>query len=266
MKADKVYIELIKRVLQEGEKREDRTGVGTVSTFGERAVYDLKDSFPLLTTKKVWFKGMRVELEWFLKGLTNTKYLVERGVHIWDEWADEDGELGPVYGKQWRDWKGIDQISKVIDDIKNNPSSRRLIVSAWNVGSIEKMALPPCHLLFQFSVREGGLLDCQLYQRSADLFLGVPFNIASYGLLTHAIAHLTGLTANRLIHVMGDAHIYTNHLAQVREQIRIYENEPPRPTPQLKVLELDNINNLDQAIIEVIDYRPHPPLKGEVAV
>jgi len=266
MKADKVYIELLKKVLTEGEQRVDRTGVGTISTFGERAIYDLKDSFPILTTKRVWFKGVRVELEWFLKGLTNTKYLIERDVHIWDEWADDNGDLGPVYGKQWRDWRGIDQISEIIQNIKDDPNSRRLIVSAWNVKALKKMALPPCHLLFQFSVREGGLLDCQLYQRSADLFLGVPFNIASYGLLTHAIAHLTGLTPHRLIHVMGDAHIYTNHLDQVREQIRIYEEEPPRPIPKLKILELDDINHLDHALIEMIDYLPHPPIKGIVAV
>ena len=216
------YLDLLKKVKESGKPKGDRTGTGTLSIFGHQMRFDLQDSFPLLTTKKIHFKSVAYELLWFLKGDTNIKYLKDNGVSIWDEWADENGDLGPVYGKQWRDWKGAngfhDQISNVIDQIKNNPNSRRHIVSAWNVAEIPSMALAPCHILFQFYVQEGKL-SCQLYQRSADIFLGVPFNIASYALLTHMIANVCDLEVGDFVHTLGDAHLYNNHLTQADEQL-----------------------------------------------
>lgn len=264
--ADKRYIKLVKRVLKKGIETKDRTGVGTLSLFGERVKYDLRKGFPLLTTKRVWFNGVLHELIWFLKGDTNIKYLQNNKVHIWDEWADKDGNLGPVYGKQWRDWGGIDQIKEVVKEIKKNPTSRRLIVNAWNVSELKEMALPPCHLLFQFSVRGGEFLDCQVYQRSADLFLGVPFNIASYALLTHAVAHVTHLKVGTLTHVMGDCHIYLNHLDQVKEQVRRYEEEEKRPAPTLEINGLKDITRLKEAHITLNHYNPYGKIEGEVAV
>lgn len=219
----KPYHELLQRVLNEGTRKEDRTGVGTISVFGAQLRFNLEDGFPLVTTKKVHLKSIIHELLWFLKGSTNIQYLKENGVRIWDEWADENGDLGPVYGAQWRSWKTvdgrtIDQISELLEQIKKNPDSRRLIVNAWNVGEISKMALAPCHTMFQFYV-SNGKLSCQLYQRSADLFLGVPFNIASYALLTMMIAQVTGLGVGDFVHTFGDAHIYTNHFEQVNLQL-----------------------------------------------
>ncbi|MEH7103335.1 thymidylate synthase, partial [Bacillus velezensis] len=219
----KQYKDLCRHVLENGEKKGDRTGTGTISTFGYQMRFNLQEGFPMLTTKKLHFKSIAHELLWFLKGDTNVRYLQENGVRIWNEWADENGELGPVYGSQWRSWRGadgetIDQISRLIHDIKTNPNSRRLIVSAWNVGEIDHMALPPCHCLFQFYVADGKL-SCQLYQRSADVFLGVPFNIASYALLTMMIAHVTGLEPGEFVHTFGDVHIYQNHVEQVNLQL-----------------------------------------------
>ena len=216
------YLDLLKKVKDSGKPKGDRTGTGTISIFGHQMRFDLQESFPLLTTKKIHFKSVAYELLWFLKGDTNIKYLKDNGVSIWDEWADENGDLGPVYGKQWRNWKGADgfhdQISSVIQQIKDNPNSRRHIVSAWNVAEIPRMALAPCHILFQFYVQDGKL-SCQLYQRSADVFLGVPFNIASYALLTHMIANVCDLKVGDFIHTLGDAHLYNNHLAQAEVQI-----------------------------------------------
>ena len=216
------YLDLLKKVKDSGKPKGDRTGTGTISIFGHQMRFDLQESFPLLTTKKIHFKSVAYELLWFLKGDTNIKYLKDNGVSIWDEWADENGDLGPVYGKQWRNWKGADgfhdQISSVIQQIKDNPNSRRHIVSAWNVAEIPRMALAPCHILFQFYVQDGKL-SCQLYQRSADVFLGVPFNIASYALLTHMIANVCDLKVGDFIHTLGDAHLYNNHLAQAEEQL-----------------------------------------------
>jgi thymidylate synthase len=263
--ADKRYIKLIKRVLSKGIESDDRTGVGTISLFGERSVYNLKKGFPLISLKKVWFKGVMHELIWFLKGDTNIKYLVDNNVHIWDAWADEQGNLGPVYGKQWRDWNGMDQIKTAIDLIKNEPSSRRIVVSAWNVSDLKHMALPPCHMFFQFSV-QNGKLSCQIYQRSADLFLGVPFNIASYALLTHVIAHLCELEVDKLIHVMGDCHIYKNHIPQCQELVRRFLTENPRPTPVLEISNLNDISELQEGNISLIGYNPLGKLSGEVAV
>lgn len=259
--ADKSYLRLVKRVLASGRDRSDRTGTGTTSSFGERCVYDLTKGFPLLTTKKVFWRGVVEELLWFLKGSTNAKDLQEKRVHIWDEWAGDDGDLGPIYGKQWRDWGGVDQISKVITSIKEDPTSRRHIVNAWNVGELQEMALPPCHMMFQFYVR-GDLLDCAFYQRSADLFLGVPFNVASYALLTHIVAHLTGLKVGRLIHFIGDAHIYSNHIKQIEEQA----SRRPKPAPRLVIENLKDIECLTADSISLIGYEPHPPIRGEVSV
>ena len=220
------YLDLLKKVKDSGKPKGDRTGTGTISIFGHQMRFDLQESFPLLTTKKIHFKSVAYELLWFLKGDTNIKYLKDNGVSIWDEWADENGDLGPVYGKQWRNWKGADgfhdQISSVIQQIKDNPNSRRHIVSAWNVAEIPRMALAPCHILFQFYVQDGKL-SCQLYQRSADVFLGVPFNIASYALLTHMIANVCDLKVGDFIHTLGDAHLYNNHLAQAEEQLSILQ-------------------------------------------
>ena len=259
------YLDLLKKVKESGKPKGDRTGTGTLSIFGHQMRFDLQDSFPLLTTKKIHFKSVAHELLWFLKGETNIKYLKDNGVSIWDEWADENGDLGPVYGKQWRDWKGAngfhDQISNVIDQIKNNPNSRRHIVSAWNVAEIPSMALAPCHILFQFYVQEGKL-SCQLYQRSADVFLGVPFNIASYALLTHMIANVCNLEVGDFVHTLGDAHLYNNHLAQAEEQL----TRSPLQPPQIKVTKKNSIDDYVFEDFELIDYKHHPHIPAPVAI
>ncbi|MGE7658756.1 thymidylate synthase [Bacillus altitudinis] len=263
----KQYKELCRHVLQHGDEKGDRTGTGTISTFGYQMRFDLQEGFPLLTTKKLHLKSIIHELLWFLKGDTNVKYLQENGVRIWNEWADENGELGRVYGAQWRSWASgdgetVDQISKLIHDIENHPNSRRLIVSAWNPGEIDQMALPPCHCLFQFYV-SNGKLSCQLYQRSADIFLGVPFNIASYALLTMMIAKVTNLEPGEFIHTLGDAHIYQNHLPQVKMQLEREE----RTLPQLRITrDVKGIFDFtfDDFVLE--NYDPHPHIKGEVSV
>lgn len=248
-------------------KKGDRTGTGTISTFGYQMRFNLQEGFPMLTTKKLHFKSIAHELLWFLKGDTNVRYLQENGVRIWNEWADENGELGPVYGSQWRSWRGadgetIDQISRLIHDIKTNPNSRRLIVSAWNVGEIDRMALPPCHCLFQFYVADGKL-SCQLYQRSADVFLGVPFNIASYALLTMMIAHVTGLEPGEFVHTFGDVHIYQNHVEQVNLQL----TRDVRPPPKLRFARnVDSIFDFAFEDFIIEDYDPHPHIKGAVSV
>jgi thymidylate synthase len=263
----KQYLDLLQHILENGEKREDRTGTGTISVFGHQMRFSLEQGFPLITTKKVHLRSIIYELLWFLRGETNIKYLVDNQVSIWNEWADEQGELGPVYGKQWRSFpstngKSIDQISWVIDEIKRNPTSRRLIVSAWNPGELDKMALPPCHLLFQFYVSDGKL-SCQLYQRSADTFLGVPFNIASYALLTHMVAQVTGLGVGDFVHTLGDAHIYLNHLEQVKEQLK----RKPFPLPKIKLNpEISSIFDFKYEDISIINYEAHPHIKGEVSV
>ena len=263
----KQYLELLNDVMTNGVDKEDRTGTGTRSVFGRQLRFDLSEGFPLVTTKKVFTKGIIHELLWFLKGDTNIKYLVDNGVHIWDEWADASGNLGPVYGAQWRSWPDgegghIDQISELMCDLKFNPDSRRHIVSAWNVAEVDQMALPPCHCLFQFYVAHGKL-SCQLYQRSADLFLGVPFNIASYALLTHMIAHTLGYKVGEFIHTFGDAHIYKNHFDQVNEQL----SREPRPLPKLVIKrEVPSIFSYEFDDFEIVDYNPHPAIKGEVSV
>jgi thymidylate synthase len=263
----KQYLDLLKNIVENGEKREDRTGTGTISVFGHQMRFHLADGFPLITTKKVHLRSIIYELLWFLRGETNIKYLVENKVSIWNEWADEEGELGPIYGKQWRsfpspDGKTVDQISWVIEEIRNNPSSRRLIVSSWNPGEIDKMALPPCHLLFQFYV-SNGKLSCQLYQRSADTFLGVPFNIASYALLTHMVAQVTGLEVGDFVHTIGDAHIYLNHLEQVQEQL----TRKPYPLPKVQLNpDVKSIFDYHYEDITILDYIAHPHIKGEVSV
>jgi len=259
------YLDLLKKVKDSGKPKGDRTGTGTLSIFGHQMRFDLQDSFPLLTTKKIHFKSVAYELLWFLKGDTNIKYLKDNGVSIWDEWADENGDLGPVYGKQWRDWKGAngfhDQISNVIDQIKNNPNSRRHIVSAWNVAEIPSMALAPCHILFQFYVQEGKL-SCQLYQRSADIFLGVPFNIASYALLTHMIANVCDLEVGDFVHTLGDAHLYNNHLTQADEQL----TRSPLQPPQIKVAKKNSIDEYVFEDFEIIGYEHHPHISAPVAI
>lgn len=261
------YHELLERVLREGVRKDDRTGTGTVSVFGHQMRFDLGAGFPLVTTKKLHLRSIIHELLWFLAGYTNIAYLKQNGVSIWDEWADDKGDLGPVYGHQWRSWpdgKGgvIDQIAQVIADIRRNPDSRRLIVSAWNPADVPHMALPPCHLLFQFYVAEGRL-SCQLYQRSADIFLGVPFNIASYALLTHMVAQVTGLKAGDFVHTLGDAHIYTNHMEQVHEQL----SRSPRALPSLKLNPaVDDIFAFRFEDIAIEGYDPHPAIKAPVAV
>lgn len=263
----KQYLELLQRVLDQGEPQHDRTGVGTRSIFGYQMRFDLEAGFPLLTTKKLHTKSIIYELLWFLRGETNIQYLREHSVTIWDEWADEAGELGPVYGKQWRAWEGkdgrtFDQISQLIEQIKNNPTSRRLLVSAWNVAEIDQMALPACHCLFQFRVSQGGL-SCQLYQRSADVFLGVPFNIASYALLTHMVAQQCDLVAKEFIWTGGDVHLYENHLAQAREQL----TRTPLPSPRLVIQRRPaSIFEYQFADFEIADYQAHPPIKAAVAV
>ena len=263
----KQYLDLCQRILDEGVTKEDRTGTGTTSVFGHQMRFDLSEGFPMVTTKKLHMKSIIHELLWFLSGDTNVRYLQENGVRIWNEWADENGNLGPVYGSQWRsftgrDGKTVDQIQWVIDEIKRNPDSRRLIVSAWNPAELDKMALPPCHLLFQFYVANGKL-SCQLYQRSGDTFLGVPFNIASYALLTHMVAHVTGLEVGDFVHTMGDAHLYLNHIEQVKLQL----TREPKPLPKL-VLNPDvtSIFDFKYEDIEIVGYESHPHIKGEVAV
>jgi thymidylate synthase len=265
--SERQYLDLLAEVLQNGARKTDRTGTGTLSVFGRQLRFNLADSFPLLTTKKLHTKSILVELLWFLRGDTNIKWLQERGVSIWDEWADENGNLGPVYGYQWRHWRTpdgreIDQISEVIKNLKNKPDSRRHIVSAWNPADVDKMALPPCHALFQFYVANGRL-SCQMYQRSADLFLGVPFNIASYAALTLMVAQVTDLKPGEFVLTLGDAHIYLNHLEQVREQLA----RSPRAFPRLK---------LNPAVRELLDFRyedftlegydPHPAIRAPIAV
>lgn len=263
----KQYHDLLKHVLHNGVEKHDRTGTGTLSTFGYQMRFDLNVGFPLLTTKRVYWHGVVEELLWFLRGETNIKSLVEKNVHIWDEWADKDGELGPVYGKQWRNWDThigieIDQIADVVHDIKTNPDSRRLIVNSWNVGEVDQMALPPCHMFFQFYVANGKL-SCQLYQRSADIFLGVPFNIASYALLTHMIAQACNLNVGEFVHTLGDAHIYKNHMDQVHEQL----SREPRTLPKLELDPLiKNIDDFRSEHIKLVDYNPYPAIKAKVAV
>tara|TARA_B110000444_G_scaffold92613_1_gene87527 strand:+ start:3666 stop:4460 length:795 start_codon:yes stop_codon:yes gene_type:complete len=261
------YLRLINHILENGEEKGDRTGTGTLSVFGYQMRFDLSKGFPMVTTKKVHLKSIIHELLWFLKGDTNVKYLQDNGVRIWNEWADENGDLGPVYGKQWRDWKdnngrAIDQIEQAIDMIKNNPNSRRIIVSAWNVGELDEMALMPCHAFFQFHVANGKL-NCQLYQRSADVFLGVPFNIASYAILTHMIAQICGLKAGTFVHTLGDAHLYTNHLEQARLQV----SREPLPLPTLKLNpNIENIDGFKFEDFEVVDYQHHPHISAPIAI
>jgi thymidylate synthase len=261
------YHDLLKHILAVGGEKKDRTGIGTISTFGYQMRFNLKEGFPLLTTKKIHIKSVIYELLWFLSGDTNVKYLNEHGVTIWDEWADERGDLGPVYGRQWRSWtksdrETIDQMSRVIQTLKTNPESRRIIVSSWNVAEIDKMALPPCHCLFQFYV-SNGQLSCQLYQRSADAFLGVPFNIASYALLTMMIAQVTGLEAHEFIHTFGDVHIYLNHLEQVKTQLA----REFRPLPQIVINpEVKDIFSFKYEDLRIEGYNPHPAIKAQVAV
>ena len=263
----KQYLSLLERVLAEGVKKEDRTGTGTLSVFGHQMRFDMSEGFPLLTTKKTHLKSIIYELLWFLKGDTNAKYLQDHGVRIWNEWADSNGDLGHIYGYQWRSWpdyKGgaIDQISEAVHAIKHNPDSRRIIVSAWNVGDLENMNLPPCHAFFQFYV-SNGKLSLQLYQRSADIFLGVPFNIASYALLLQMMAQVTGLQAGDFVHTLGDAHIYSNHL----EQIKLQLTREPRKLPRMMLNpEVDSIFDFKFEDFELVGYDPHPHIKGEVSV
>lgn len=261
------YHDLLKRVLEEGVPKADRTGTGTFSLFGHQMRFDLSEGFPVLTTKKIHLKSVIGELFWFLRGSTNVRWLQERGVSIWDEWADSDGELGPIYGYQWRSWptpdgKHIDQISRVVESIRTNPDSRRHIVSAWNVADVDDMALPPCHTLFQFYVAEGKL-SCQLYQRSADVFLGVPFNMASYALLTHMVAHVTDLEVGDFVHTLGDTHLYRNHVEQARLQL---EREP-RALPVLRLNSaVRALDEFDLDDVEVLGYDPYPGIRAPIAV
>tara|TARA_B100000963_G_scaffold353904_1_gene369429 strand:+ start:2440 stop:3231 length:792 start_codon:yes stop_codon:yes gene_type:complete len=262
----KEYIKLINHVLENGIEKNDRTGTGTLSVFGYQSRYNLENSFPLVTTKKIHLKSVIFELLWFLKGSTNIKYLKDNNVKIWDEWADRNGELGPVYGSQWRSWQTkngetIDQISELLNNLKNNPHSRRHIVSAWNVGEINDMALPPCHSLFQFFV-VNNKLSCQLYQRSADIFLGVPFNIASYALLTMMIAQVCNLECGEFIHTLGDAHIYLNHINQARLQI----TREPKAPPIMKINKRTNIFDFVYEDFEIVNYDPHPHIKAPISV
>lgn len=263
----KQYLNLLQHVLDHGEARADRTGTGTISVFGYQMRFNLEEGFPALTTKKLHLKSIIHELLWFLAGDTNNKYLTDHGVRIWNEWADANGDLGHIYGYQWRSWPTpdgghIDQISQLIHDIKNNPTSRRLIVSAWNVGELDKMNLPPCHLLFQFYVNNGKL-SCQLYQRSADIFLGVPFNIASYALLTMMVAQVTGLKPGDFVHTFGDAHIYNNHIEQVKLQL----SREPYPLPRMIINpNVTSIFDFKYDDFTLVDYQAHPHIKGEVSV
>ena len=263
----KQYLDILDRILREGTQKGDRTGTGTISIFGTQSRYNLEDGFPLLTTKKLHLKSIIYELLWFLKGDTNVKYLQDNGVRIWNEWADENGELGPVYGHQWRSWPdynggAIDQISQVVDQLKHNPDSRRMIVSAWNVAEVNEMALPPCHTIFQFYVADGRL-SLQLYQRSADTFLGVPFNIASYALLLEMMAQVTGLKPGDFIHTTGDTHLYLNHLDQARLQL----TRTPRPLPVMKINpDVKSIFDFQYEDFQLEDYDPYPHIKAEVSV
>lgn len=263
----KQYLDLTQKVLDEGTQKHDRTGTGTISIFGYQMRFDLAAGFPMVTTKKLHLKSIIHELIWFLSGDTNIKYLKENGVRIWDEWADENGNLGPVYGSQWRSWptpngQHIDQITNIINTIKNNPDSRRIIVSAWNVAEIENMALPPCHAFFQFYVADGKL-SCQLYQRSADIFLGVPFNIASYALLTMMVAQVCGLQPGDFVHTLGDAHLYNNHLEQAKLQL----SRDPKPLPKMLINpEVKDIFSFKYEDFTLVDYDAHPHIKGVVAV
>jgi len=263
----KQYIDLVQHVFEHGNKKEDRTGTGTISVFGYQMRFNLAEGFPLLTTKTVHLKSIIHELLWFLQGSTNIAYLKENGVRIWDAWADENGNLGPVYGYQWRNWPKpdgthIDQIAQVVNSIKNNPDSRRLIVSAWNVADVDQMKLPPCHAFFQFYVADGKL-SCQLYQRSADIFLGVPFNIASYALLTMMVAQVCGLKLGEFVHTLGDAHIYSNHFEQMREQLQ----RSPRSLPTMRINpEVKDIFSFKFEDFTLEGYDPHPAIKGQVAV
>lgn len=283
----KPYLDFLQHILKNGAKRADRTGTGTVSVFGYQMRFDLQQGFPLVTTKKCHLRSIIHELLWFLSGSTNVKYLRDNKVTIWDEWADADGDLGPVYGYQWRSWgktsrnpggsrsgrwsqtqsvgqdQSHDQITRLIHDLNTNPTSRRHIVSAWNVSDVDKMALPPCHVMFQFYVRDGGCLDCQLYQRSADSFLGVPFNIASYALLTMMVAQVTGLRPGVFVHTFGDAHIYLNHIEQVQLQL----TREPRPLPQMKINPaVKSIFEFQYEDFQLEGYDPHPAIKGEISV
>jgi thymidylate synthase len=263
----KQYLNLLEHVLANGTKKTDRTGTGTISVFGYQMRFNLEEGFPAMTTKKLHLKSIIHELLWFISGNTNTKYLNENGVKIWDEWADKDGNLGPVYGYQWRSWpadggRKIDQLANVIESIKKSPDSRRHIVNAWNVGELDKMALPPCHILFQFYVADGKL-SCQLYQRSADIFLGVPFNIASYALLTMMVARITGLKPGDFVHTLGDAHIYLNHIDQVRLQLT---REPFKLPEMIINPDVKDISGFRYEDFTLIDYVAHPNIKGEISV
>ncbi|HVC12662.1 MAG TPA: thymidylate synthase [Burkholderiales bacterium] len=261
------YLELLEHVLKNGARKSDRTGTGTLSVFGRQMRFQLQESFPLLTTKKLHLKSIIYELLWFLRGDTNVRWLRERGVTIWDEWADAHGELGPIYGYQWRHWqapdgRSIDQIAQLLESLRTRPDSRRHIVSAWNPADVDRMALPPCHALFQFYVAEGRL-SCQLYQRSADLFLGVPFNIASYALLTLMVAQVIGLAPGEFVHTLGDAHLYLNHLDQAREQL----TRAPRPFPRMQLNpEVKDLFGYHYEDFTLIDYHPHPAIKAPIAV
>lgn len=266
LQGERQYLALLREVLETGEPCADRTGVGTLSVFGRQIRFDLSRGFPLLTTKRVHFRSVVLELAWFLAGSTNVRWLQERGCTIWDEWADDEGELGPVYGEQWRSWaapdgRTIDQIANVLQSLRSSPHSRRHIVSAWNPADVDQMALPPCHCLFQFHV-SAGRLSCQLYQRSADLFLGVPFNIASYALLTHLVARTVGLEPGDFVHTFGDAHLYLNHRDQALEQL----SREPVDFPALMLPETVDLFDLDWAAIKLKGYRPHPAIPAPVAV
>ncbi len=263
----KQYLDLLDHILKDGVVKEDRTGTGTISVFGYQMRFNLKEGFPLLTTKKLHLKSIIYELLWFLRGDTNVNFLQEHGVRIWNEWADENGELGPVYGSQWRNWRAadgrtVDQIEQVIEQIKTNPTSRRLIVSAWNVGEIDKMALPPCHAFFQFYIANGEL-SCQLYQRSADVFLGVPFNIASYALLTMMVAHVCEYKPGEFVHTLGDAHLYLNHLEQAKVQL----SRQPYPLPTMRINPgVISIFDYKYEDFELVNYQAHPHIRAEISV
>ncbi len=265
--ADEQYLALVRRILDTGVRKTDRTGTGTLSVFGHQMRFDLAAGFPLLTTKKLHTRSIFGELLWFLRGDTNIAWLHEHGITIWDEWADADGDLGPVYGAQWRSWPTpdgghVDQLATVIDQLRRNPDSRRHVVVAWNPAQVDEMDLPPCHMMFQFYVAEGRL-SCQMYQRSADVFLGVPFNVASYALLTHMVAQVTGLGVGDFVHTFGDAHLYLNHLDQARLQL----TREPRPLPSLRLnAGVDAIDEFELADIEIVGYDPHPVIKAPIAV